>query len=518
MATLPPVHLSIVQPAGYVHSLGLVDQARYYRFQFERLGAVVTVAKNRLRSDAVNFVFGAHLGFDPALCRRHSCVFVNFEQLGDGGATLPPQYLELLRRSAVVDYDPANVPAYASDPADVPIAPLLHAPYLGREASAPLEDRPIDLLFVGSVNERRRRWIERIESHGVQVSTFDGPIYGPERDAFIRASKAVLNVHFYESSRFEQARVSHCLSLGTPVISERAPSTRPHRAFEDSVLWLDDDAELDAFFRAGFGTQACFDAMRAGLQRFRRADPAEAYANLLMFAAGFESFDRRRRDRSPWRPTLLNIGSGKDYRPGWLNVDVVERAQPDLLLDLSAPLELPARLPATAGDEVVLEEGSLDAIEANNVLEHVRDLATLMGNALRLLKDGGVMRVEVPYERSPTAWQDPTHVRALNERSWVYYTDWFWYLGWLEHRFELAESTWLDPNLAPCGQADAAFMRVLLRKVETTPRERTIARTMQAELHLPDDDVRAEDRLPAPVAEPTPAAVAEFATALPTGA
>ena len=56
------------------------------------------------------------------------------------------------------------------------------------------------------------------------------------------------------------------------------------------------------------------------------------------------------------------------------------------------------------------------------------------------------MHVEVPYEGAPTAWQDPTHVRAMNENSWLYYTDWFWYLGWFEHRFAVASSSFLDSS------------------------------------------------------------------------
>lgn len=86
MSTIPPIHLCIVQPLGYVHSLGLVDPARYLRYQFRRFGASVTMAKNRLRHDAVNLVFGAHLGFDADQRRRQACIFVNLEQLGAGGA------------------------------------------------------------------------------------------------------------------------------------------------------------------------------------------------------------------------------------------------------------------------------------------------------------------------------------------------------------------------------------------------------------------------------------------------
>ena len=108
MTNLPPIHITLMQPAGYVHSLGLLDQARYVRYQLQRLGATVSIAKNRVREDAVNIVFGAHLGFPEDWRRRHACVFVNLEQLGAGGAPVSDAYLQLLRSSAVADYDTAQ--------------------------------------------------------------------------------------------------------------------------------------------------------------------------------------------------------------------------------------------------------------------------------------------------------------------------------------------------------------------------------------------------------------------------
>jgi hypothetical protein len=80
----------------------------------------------------------------------------------------------------------------------------------------------------------------------------------------------------------------------------------------------------------------------------------------------------------------------------------------------------------------------------------------------------------------------------MNENSWLYYTDWFWYLGWFEHRFAVAGSNFLDLNLKPCGREQAAFMRLVLKKVETTPEERTTARTFQPDLRLPEDEVAPE--------------------------
>ncbi|MFO0458821.1 MAG: methyltransferase domain-containing protein [Burkholderiales bacterium] len=496
---LPAVNLTIVQPTGYVHSLGFLDQARFFRHQFRRMGAEVTISKNRLREDAVNFVFGAHLDFPAELRRRHACVFVNLEQLGDGGAAVSPNYLALLRGGAVVDYDASNVAAYASEPADVPIVPFLHAPYLDDGQALPIEERPIDLLFFGSMNPRRQAFVQRVEACGVQVSFLDQPLYGAERDRFVRQARAVLNCHFYGTSRFEQARAFHCLSLGTPVISERTPHTRAPAAFDDAMFWID-EGSIERFFVETFRSPRFGDAARAKLDAFRRHDPIEAYADALAFASGYLRGWQQTCTPGPWRPDRLNLGSGRDYRPGWLNVDVVARTEPDLVLDLSRPLELPAALPGARGGEVLLEAGGLERVHASNVLEHVADLPGLMTTVLALLREGGEMEIEVPYERAPTAWQDPTHLRAMNENSWLYYTDWFWYLGWFEHRFELAASQWLDLNHAPASREQAAFMRVVLRKVATTPGERTLARTLQADFGGIDDDVWRDDPRDAAVA------------------
>jgi SAM-dependent methyltransferase len=494
MKPLPAIHLSLVQPLGYVHWLGLLDQARYFRYQFRRLGAEVTIAKNRLRHDAINFVFGAHNGFDPALRSSYTCVFVNLEQLGQGGAAMSADYLRLLAGSAVVDYDVKNVSAYVKNIDDVPLAPILYAPYLAPAAPMALEDRPIDLLFIGSMNPRRREWLSRIERAGRSVAQFEAPLYGADRDHFIGQAKAVVNTHFYESCVFEQARVSHCLSLGTPVISERTAHTVPHQAFEDSVLWLGDD-DLEPFFTQDFGTPAYFDAVRSGLERFQTTDPLGEYADLIGFATGYAEMHRGTRTVGPWRPTRINLGSGKDYQSGWLNLDVVARTQPDLLLDLAAPLALPMTADSETVGPLVLEAGSIEQINANNVLEHVPDLVALMSNCLRLLKVGGQLVIEVPYERAPTAWQDPTHVRAMNENSWIYYTAWFWYLGWYEHRFEMVSSGFTDMANKTCSRDQAAFMRVTLNKVETSPQERMTAQAMQPEIRLPEDEVPAWARL-----------------------
>lgn len=114
----------------------------------------------------------------------------------------------------------------------------------------------------------------------------------------------------------------------------------------------------------------------------------------------------------------LNLGSGRNYREGWTNLDVRSDVGADLVLDITTPF-----IGASLRD-------SFDEIDAVEVLEHVHDLPQAWTNCRDMLKEGGVMRVVVPYELSEGAWCDPTHVRAFNQRSFLYVDDWCWYLGW----------------------------------------------------------------------------------------
>ena len=129
---------------------------------------------------------------------------------------------------------------------------------------------------------------------------------------------------------------------------------------------------------------------------------------------------------------VLNLGSGKDWREDCINADIQRRIRSDWCLDIQ-DVHWGSLLVTRFGDFRVKAE-VFDVILANDILEHVPDLVKAMTNCKELLKDGGEMRIHVPYDLSYGAWQDPTHVRAFNEKSWLYYTDWHWYLGW-EDRF-----------------------------------------------------------------------------------
>ena len=287
MSSLPAIHICLISPAGYVHADALLDPAQYFAWQFRRLGLRVSLARNLLRHDAVNFVFGAHCGFDPRLLQTHSCIIVNLEQIGQGGAVLGSSYLQLLKSAVVVDYNADNPPAYTAHPDDVPIISFGHAAWLKPDAhqALPLEERPLDLLFIGSTNERRLKAIQRIQATGRKVSLQACPVYGSARNSLILQAKALLNLHFYETARFEQVRAFQSLSLATPVVSERHINTSASPVFDACVTWFE-DAQLEVLFEQEFDTPLFHDVARQQLALFETVDPIEEYADLAAFAGG----------------------------------------------------------------------------------------------------------------------------------------------------------------------------------------------------------------------------------------
>jgi SAM-dependent methyltransferase len=163
------------------------------------------------------------------------------------------------------------------------------------------------------------------------------------------------------------------------------------------------------------------------------------------------------------QPLTLNLGSGKDWRDDCLNADIQARVKPDWEVDISKVRY--GAIVQTRFGEIKIKPDMFDKIIANDVLEHIPDLVGAMTNCKTLLKPGGEFHIHVPYELSLGAWQDPTHVRAFNENSWLYYTDWHWYLGW-EDRFYLKQMAF---NLSEYGN-ELAEKKLTDAEILRTPR------------------------------------------------
>ncbi len=489
------VSICVISSAGDPFSLCFLDVARYFRYHLSKAGLDVRngISKNRLYNGYVNIVFGAHMASGIDMFRNYACVFVNLEQLGSTGKKVSTSYLDLLSKCYRIDYDPSNSNALdIADQSKSCIATLGYAEYLAKQSTAmPLEDRPIDILFYGAINEKRKAILQSIANAGVKITIING-LFGPERDDIVAQSKLVLNVSFYDKGTFEQVRIFQCLSLGTPVLSLLDQNTTNiPKAYQDSVFYASPD-ELVSFTTNYFKTDQFYKDSRKKLNIFSHHNTFPGLADILNLLSQAASDLPAYNPASAWMAApKINIGSGKKYMNGWLNIDINPDTSPDLVLDLSEPdLEFPIDATSETLGEFKLKENSVDLIVADNVIEHINNLTAFMTNCLRLLQEKGRMVIIVPYHRSNTAWQDPTHVKAFNENSWIYYADWFWYLGWFTHRFSILSCEFLNmQEQVTTNQSDIHFMRVNMEKIQTTPAERNVARLQRGDFGpLPCDD------------------------------
>ena len=163
-------------------------------------------------------------------------------------------------------------------------------------------------------------------------------------------------------------------------------------------------------------------------------------------------------------PRHLNLGSGKDFREDCLNADIQAIKNPDWVLDIT---KIPwGETISTRFGEIKVEQGMFTKIIANDVLEHIPDLVKAMTNCKDLLVEGGEFHIHVPYDLSLGAWQDPTHVRAFNENSWLYYTDWHWYLGWKD-KFVVKELQLIKSKLAEEMNISDQMLTIIPRMVDS---------------------------------------------------
>jgi len=104
---------------------------------------------------------------------------------------------------------------------------------------------------------------------------------------------------------------------------------------------------------------------------------------------------------------VLDIGCGRSKYPGSIGLDHMPLPGVDVVADL--------------GDALPFHDGEFDAVFANQVLEHVRDMVGLMSEIHRVLRLGGILLVHMPYFRSSWAHIDPTHVRSFTINSMDYF-------------------------------------------------------------------------------------------------
>lgn len=486
---MPATHCQIVmiKPDGNVHAEAFQEVAETLLYALRHMDVPAQIAANEVDGAAVNIILGWHLLDEEALDQLpEQTVLYNLEQLDEQNRPMLSRLLALGSRFEVWDYSRRNMEILrgAGFTGTLNHAPVGFVEELSRIPKPGVQD--IDVLFYGSVNERRSRILEGLRAQGLEVKVVFG-VYGAERDALIARAKVILNLHYYDSSIFEIVRVSYLLANQKAVVAEYHPGTDIDPELREAVRAVPYEGLIETCQSLVFDEGARAELEARGHRIFSALREEDILGGIL----GGETAPL---DPAPsFLPRRLNIGSGKDWREDCFNVDYNDYWRPDAVLDLNLPLDHALARPTERFGQVRLEKGYFQEIIANDVLEHIPDLTTAMRTCLDLLADGGRFRIKVPYDLSYGAWQDPTHIRAFNERSWLYYTDWFWYLGWRDARFDVEALSYvpspLGNDLLGRGQSMEDILRqpravddmvVVLRKRQLTPQEQTAVNTFLA--------------------------------------
>jgi O-methyltransferase/8-demethyl-8-(2,3-dimethoxy-alpha-L-rhamnosyl)tetracenomycin-C 4'-O-methyltransferase len=214
-------HIGVIRPNGYKHSDCFREVAEGLQSALRSLGHSVVVAENSVDAQATSIVLGAHLLSQQEMeALPSSTIVYNLEQLG--AAELPAWYMSLASRVRIWDYSPQHIAMWNQVNCLEPpvLVEIGFAPELRRIAKVAAPE--IDVLFYGSVNERRRKILAGLEAAGLKVQVAFG-VYGRDRDILIAHSKVLLNLHAHEAKVFEIVRVSYLLANAKAVVSEDAP-------------------------------------------------------------------------------------------------------------------------------------------------------------------------------------------------------------------------------------------------------------------------------------------------------
>lgn len=154
----------------------------------------------------------------------------------------------------------------------VVVCPLGYVPCMTTIASA-VED--VDVVFCGSINDRRREILDRLRAAGLRVECLTGS-FGSARDAVIARSKVALNLHFYEPAVFEIFRVAHLLANRRAVVAEAGGADRALEDFASRATSLvPRERVVEECVRFARDTRARNSLALCGFETFRRLDLVE---------------------------------------------------------------------------------------------------------------------------------------------------------------------------------------------------------------------------------------------------
>lgn len=105
----------------------------------------------------------------------------------------------------------------------------------------------------------------------------------------------------------------------------------------------------------------------------------------------------------------LNIGCGRNYLNGYVNLDISPLVSPDVVCDIT--------------DYMPFRENAFDEILCENVLTQIMypdTFVQVMNDLWKICRPTGEILIRVPNAEHICAWQDPMDCRRFTDKSFTY--------------------------------------------------------------------------------------------------
>ena len=224
-------NICIVKPKNYPHSDAFWELVELLTYSLRDLNNDAIVSINELVADRQNIIFGPHLLDDSNF--PSSTIIFNTEQLLDGVENWVERIILLGKKYTVWDYNDNNV-NFLKDKG----CPVVKKFQIGFHEKllriTQKKHKDIDVLFYGTLKERRKNLLIKLTDAGLKVKHLFG-VYGAQRDEYISRAKIVLNCHHYNAKIFEIVRVHYLINNKIPVVSEIHQDTKIDKFWSDLV-------------------------------------------------------------------------------------------------------------------------------------------------------------------------------------------------------------------------------------------------------------------------------------------
>jgi hypothetical protein len=161
-------------------------------------------------------------------------IVYNFEQLGTERLWSDDFFKKCRKALKVLDYSLINIEVFKRNNISAYHLPYGWCPMIEPEYNICPKDKELDIIFLGSKNERRSEFLSNFDDIYINDKCF----YNDYED-ITKKAKFSFNIHFYKKNTIlELTRIIPLISRGVIVLSERSTDSYYDNIFDDICIFI----------------------------------------------------------------------------------------------------------------------------------------------------------------------------------------------------------------------------------------------------------------------------------------